>query len=135
MPWGTVKCDLREIDDVSTDGQRLAQSRFVPSDSLPREQPAGASPPPNGCAIPAPTPAPAASGAQGRAGSEDRLVLIHSCQTGGEVPASRLPVPLLCPVVLATVLQTFVADRRPGQAVPWSLPPPPARPTPTPASR
>ena len=97
MPWGTVKCDLREIDDVSTDGQRLAQSRFVPSDSLPREQPAGASPPPNGCAVPAPTPAPAAPGAQARAGSEDRLVPSHSCQTGGGGPCQPSPCALVVP--------------------------------------
>lgn len=99
MPWGTVKCDLREMDDVSTNGQRLAQSRFVPSDSLPREQPAGASPPPNGCAVPAPAPAPAAPGAQARAGSEDRLVPSHSCQTGGGGPCRPSPCALVAPLL------------------------------------
>lgn len=115
VPWGTVERDLREIGDVSTDGQHLAQSRFMPSDSLPREQPAGASPPPDGCAVPAPTPALAAPGAQGRAGSEDRLV---PSQTGGGGPCRPSARALVVPVVLAAVLRTIVADRRAGQAVP-----------------
>ena len=115
VPWGIVERDLREIGDVSTDGQHLAQSRFMPSDSLPREQPAGASPPPDGCAVPAPTPALAAPGAQGRAGSEDRLV---PSQTGGGGPCRPSARALVVPVVLAAVLRTIVADRRAGQAVP-----------------